>query len=158
MSTVPRERAPTALLATVGLAISLYLTAVHFSQGQIPLVCSGGGLVDCSRVTTSASSMVGPIPVAALGVPWFLVALAIGLELPRVSAADAIRAAIAWSAVGLAGVFYLIYVELFVVGAICLWCTVIHVLIAGIFLLAVNRSEVGSAEVAVETLSEKARP
>jgi uncharacterized membrane protein len=42
---------------------------------------------------------------------------------------------------GLAGVFYLVYVELFVAGAICLWCTVVHALIVGIFLLSVDGLE-----------------
>ena len=145
MISLTRERAASRLLSIGGLAVSLYLTAVHFSQGQIPLICSDSGLVDCARVTTSQLSMVGPIPVAALGIFWFSVALVLGSELPRLTLARAIRAEIAWAAAGLAGVFYLIYVELFVVGAICLWCTVVHVLIAGVFLLAVNRAEAEKA-------------
>jgi uncharacterized membrane protein len=138
----PRERAPAVLLACLGLAISAYLTIVHFSQGQVSLACPAGGTVNCERVTTSAGSMVGPIPVAALGVLWFLVALLLGLRADRPGSTRSLRAALVWSALGLVSAFYLIYVELFVVGAICLWCTAVHLLIFGLFLLAVRRAEV----------------
>lgn len=75
--------------------------------------------------------MVGPVPVAVLGVGWFAVRL--GLSLRR--AATSVR--LAWTSAGLAFVFYLIYAELFLIGAIWLWCTAIHALVAGSFLLAV---------------------
>ena len=143
------ERALTAILSVVGLGLSLYLSAVHFSQGQIPLACPSGGLVDCQRVTTSPASMIGPVPIAVLGVGWFLVALVLIVGLLPLNPSSAARASIVWSAAGVAGVFYLVYVELFVVDALCLWCTVAHALIIAIFLLAVRGTEavsVGSLE------------
>jgi uncharacterized membrane protein len=36
-------------------------------------------------------------------------------------------------------VFYLVYTELFVIGAICLGCTVVHALVIALFLLALSR-------------------
>jgi uncharacterized membrane protein len=128
-------------LAVAGLGVSMYLTASHLSQGRIPLACATGGLVDCERVTTSAASMVGPVPIAALGVLWFLVTLLLSVDSARPSKNAQTRARLAWSVAGLAGVFYLVYVELFVAGAICLWCTVVHALIVGIFLLSVDGLE-----------------
>ncbi len=35
--------------------------------------------------------------------------------------------------VGLAMVFYLVWAELFKIGAICLWCTAVHLLTLGLF-------------------------
>jgi uncharacterized membrane protein len=35
---------------------------------------------------------------------------------------------VGWSVVGLGTVFYLLSAELFVIDAICLWCTAVHVL------------------------------
>ena len=144
--TVSRERGFTTILSVVGLGVSLYLSAVHFSQGQIPLACAGGGLVDCGRVTTSPASTIGPVPVAVLGVVWFLVALFLNVGPLRLSPIRAARLNVVWSAAGVAGVFYLVYVELFVVDALCLWCTVAHVLIVAILLLAVRGAEVASAD------------
>ncbi|MBT8193429.1 MAG: hypothetical protein KJP22_08515, partial [Acidimicrobiia bacterium] len=46
---------------------------------------------------------------------------------------------------GMAFVLWLIYAELIIVGAICLWCTVVHVLAFGLFVVVVmNASDVFS--------------
>lgn len=55
------------VLTLIGLAIALYLSAVHYSQESVPLLCSSSGLVNCAEVTSSPQSMIGPLPVAALG-------------------------------------------------------------------------------------------
>ena len=115
-------------LGVLGLLISGYLTAVHYFAEQVPLACSTGGFVDCEQVTTSAESMVGPVPVALLGVVWFGVyLLLVSLRRPNVQ--------LAWTIVGLLSVFYLVYAELFLIGALCLWCTAIHLIVALLFLL-----------------------
>jgi uncharacterized membrane protein len=43
------------------------------------------------------------------------------------------RARMAVAGLGAAMVLYLVYVELFRIGAICLWCTAIHVLAVSLF-------------------------
>ena len=122
-------RAWSVLLALVGLCVAAYLTAVHYSEGQIPLACASSGFINCEDVTRSAESMIAGVPVALLGVIWFAVALVLALTrwLPGVL--------LAWTAAGLAFVFYLVYAEMFLIGALCLWCTVVHVAVAGLFLL-----------------------
>jgi uncharacterized membrane protein len=67
------------LLAVLGLAISLYLSVVHYASGVVPLACATGGLVNCELVTSSAESMIGPLPVAVLGVLWFAIYLVLAL-------------------------------------------------------------------------------
>ncbi len=115
-------------LGVLGLVISAYLVATHYFAEQVPLACSTGGLVDCEQVTTSAESMVGPVPVAVLGVVWFGLALALALG-------RATRLQMVWAVLGLLTVFYLVYVELFVIGALCLWCTAVHLIVVALFLL-----------------------
>jgi uncharacterized membrane protein len=118
------------------------LTIVHYAQGQVALVCASGGLINCEQVTSSAESMVGPLPVATLGIVWFGVLL--GLLASRLTSLFLL----AWTAIGIAFVFYLIYAELFLVGAICLWCTAVHVVVLGLFLLAVAQTSADSRELA----------
>lgn len=118
------------LTAGVGLLVSLYLTIVHYSDGQITLACANAGVINCEEVTSSAESMLGALPVALLGVIWFAASLLLTLVRAR-------RLQLAWSALGLAYVFYLVYAEMFLIGALCLWCTVVHVCVAALFLLAV---------------------
>ncbi len=60
-----------ATFSFLGFADSAYLTADHYFA--LPLPCSL--LHGCDVVLTSAYSMVGPIPLAALGVAFYLLAL-----------------------------------------------------------------------------------
>jgi uncharacterized membrane protein len=128
-----RARRWSAALAVAGLAISLYLTATHYLAGEVPLACSSSGPVDCEQVTSSAQSMIGPVPVALLGVVWFGVLLAL-----LVGETGSSTARLVWSVVGVLVVLYLIYAELFLIGALCLWCTAVHALVIGLLLLAVH--------------------
>jgi uncharacterized membrane protein len=130
-----RGRLWPALLGIVGLLISAYLVGTHYFAEQVPLTCATGGIVDCEQVTSSAESMVGPMPVAVLGLVWFAVFLVIlGLRqwLPQ-----ALTLQVIWSVAGLLTVFYLVYAELFLIGAICLWCTAIHAIVVALFLMTV---------------------
>ncbi len=66
----------------VGLAISIYLTVVHYQESL--LVCGVGG--DCHTVQQSSYATVGPIPVALLGVA--LMVTLLGLWVGRILRPD----------------------------------------------------------------------
>ncbi len=153
------RRITTIVLCLTGLGVSLYLTLVHVTRGQVPLVCTSAGLVNCEQVTTSPESAIGPVPVAVLGVVWFVGTLALtlasgpapggpGEQRPGLLAGTWVSglrrqrptavARLGWSIGGLLVIFYLIYAELFLIGSICLWCTVVHVLVIALFLLALD--------------------
>ena len=124
----PTWLAPVTLgLAVVGLGVSGYLTFEHFTDNAT-LACSIGGVIDCARVTSSAWSTFLGVPVAVLGVLFFAVTLV--LCLPRVWRSPAAwldAARIGWLTVGLGFALYLVWAELFRIHAICLWCTVVHI-------------------------------
>lgn len=114
-------------LSIIGLVVSAYLTFEHFTENAT-LACSVGGLIDCATVTTSPWSTFLGMPVALLGLAFFVVTLA--LCLPRVWRRperwlDAAR--LAWLTVGIGMVLYLVWAELYRIHAICSWCTVVHV-------------------------------
>jgi uncharacterized membrane protein len=123
-------------VASVGLMVSVYLTATHYLAAQVPLVCVTNSIIDCEQVTSSAVSMVGQLPVAVLGVFWFTVWLGL-LVVARHIDGWPIRALVAWSVAGVFSVFYFVYAELFLIGAICLWCTVVHGAVIVLLLLAI---------------------
>ena len=129
------------VLALAGLAISAYLTAVDLWRGTVPLACATEGIVNCDAVTTSAQSRLGPVPVAILGLVWFLGLLGLLAAEGRRLPAEPVRAELVWTAGGLAMVFYLVYAELFEIGAICLWCTAVHAIVVAVFLLTLMRLE-----------------
>jgi uncharacterized membrane protein len=120
------------VLALFGLGDSTYLTVEHYT-GSTTLACSDTGAVNCLKVTTSQWSHIGPIPVAVFGLAFF-VGMSV-LCLPwawQVRELDPLRTL--GAVVGVLSAIYLVWVELFQVDAICVWCTAVHV--ATLFLLA----------------------
>jgi uncharacterized membrane protein len=147
---VPGWAAPASLVLTAaGLAVSIYLTITHFTT-HVSLACSSTGVVNCEKVTTSPQSYVLGIPVAPLGVVWFVVAAALFLPAAWRAPSPAVRyARIAWMVAGVLMVVRLVYAELFQIDAICLWCTAVHVITVALFALVL----VAEAQ-AVETASD----
>ncbi|MFI5041067.1 MAG: vitamin K epoxide reductase family protein [Acidimicrobiales bacterium] len=120
-------------LALVGVAVSAYLTVAHYSTTAV-LACSDKGVVNCAKVTTSSYSVVAGIPVAVLGLVFFVAM--VGLQTPfawRSPRADVRIVRLALASTGAAAVVWLIYVELFRLDAICLYCTIVHLLAVALF-------------------------
>lgn len=118
----------TFLLSLVGLGISIYLTIEHYT-GNKQLLCSATSTVNCLKVTTSPESVIFGVPVAVYGLAFFVVL--VGLTSPwvwRITAPLVHLARLVALVVGIGMVLYLVYVELFQVKAICLWCTGVHVI------------------------------
>jgi uncharacterized membrane protein len=125
----------TLVLALAGLGVSIYLTIAHFTESALA-GCSESGLVNCTRVTTSPESYVFGIPVAVLGLAFFVFAVAIMSPWAWQSARREIHLArIASMVVGIGFVLYLIYAELFIIGSICLYCTSVHAITFVLFVL-----------------------
>ena len=120
-------------MALIGLAISVYLTIEHF-DASTTLACPESATINCAKVTTSKWSHIAGVPVAILGLAYFA-GMTVLLVPPawRWRQLDAVR--VAGVVVGTAMVFYLVWIELFRVDAICLWCTGVHV--CTVLLLAV---------------------
>jgi uncharacterized membrane protein len=125
----------TFVLALAGLGVSIYLTIAHFTESALA-GCSESGLVNCTKVTTSAQSYVFGIPVAVLGLAFFVFLVAImspwawqarrrEVHLVRVAAMVA----------GIGMVLYLVYAELIIIGSICLYCTSVHIITFLLFVL-----------------------
>ncbi|MFM7718597.1 MAG: vitamin K epoxide reductase family protein [Actinomycetota bacterium] len=126
-------------LALASLAVSAYLTVVHYADPGL-LLCASGGRVDCEAVTTSRWSEVFGLPVALLGLVWSVGMTA--LFLPGMERSPrAVLARRVGAIAGMASVLWLVYVEFFLVGAVCLWCTVVHGCVFGLFVLTTTRAD-----------------
>jgi len=138
----PAERGPapwlqiaTFVLALAGLGVSIYLTIAHFTESALA-GCSESGLVNCTKVTTSPQSYVFGIPVAVLGLAFFVFCVAIMSPWAwRASRREVHLVRIASLVVGIGFVLYLVYAELFTIGSICLYCTSVHVITFLLFVL-----------------------
>ncbi|HLG91441.1 MAG TPA: vitamin K epoxide reductase family protein [Acidimicrobiales bacterium] len=126
------------VLGLAGVGVSSYLTIAHYDS-SVQLACSASGIVDCAKVTTSAQSKIVGIPVAVLGLAWFLAMT--GINLPpawRAASPWVARARLALAVSGIGFVLYLISAELLIIGAICVWCTSAHVLAFLLFMLVLS--------------------
>ena len=127
----------TFVLALAGLGVSIYLTIAHFTESSLA-GCSESGLVNCTKVTTSPQSYVFGIPVAVLGLAFFLFAAAIMSPWAwQASRREIHLLRLASLVVSIGFVLYLIYAELFIIGSICLYCTSVHVITFVLFVLTV---------------------
>jgi uncharacterized membrane protein len=114
-------------LAAAGFGISLYLTIAHF-VGTQALVCSDNGLINCTKVTTSAQSHFLGMPVAVLGLAFYVLMLALNLPMAWRSADRRVHLVrLAGVIVGIAFALYLVSAELLIIGSICIWCTAVHI-------------------------------
>ncbi|HWE70865.1 MAG TPA: vitamin K epoxide reductase family protein [Acidimicrobiales bacterium] len=143
MPTLRWQPIVTLLLSLMGLGVSIYLTITHFDT-HITLSCpAGGGIVNCEKVTTSRQSYVFGIPVATLGLAYFLPMIALSLPRAWRSADRRIHLArLALSVVGVGMIIYLVIAELFIIKNICLWCTSVHVLTFILFVIIVTASPI----------------
>ena len=125
-----------AISSLAGIGISAYLTAVHYAN--VPLVCTTSGAINCERVLSSPYSVIvgSSIPTSAAGLVWFAAsaALAAATWAGRGSPLMA-RLQLAWSGLGFLTVIGLLFIEIVVLGTICLWCTAAHALVVAIFLM-----------------------
>ncbi len=131
MSLERRLRTAIAALATFGLGIATYLTVVRI-QGHSPACVIGGS---CATVQSSRYATLAGIPVPVLGVVGYLALLA-SAALPGV------RGRLLGLLAGIVGMgfsWWLTYVELGIIDAICPWCVTSAIVVTVAAALAVWR-------------------
>ncbi|MBI4674506.1 MAG: vitamin K epoxide reductase family protein [Chloroflexi bacterium] len=122
-----------ALLALLGLAVSIYLLTVHL--GLWSAVCLGVG--DCEAVNTSRFSEFLGLPVALWGIGAYLTLFALSVAIMRnIFAEWARRGLFAVAAIGVAFSAYLTYIELYVLYEVCPWCVLSAIIVTLIAVLS----------------------
>ncbi len=129
------------LLSVYGLGASIYLTITHFDKAT--LVCNTGGIINCAKVTTSPQSEILGIPVAMLGLAFFVPMLVLCLPVAWRSTqrwVHVVRLVLSVTGVGM--IVYLISAELFIIKAICLWCSSVHIATLALFIIIATASPI----------------
>ena len=123
-------------LAILGLAASAYLTYTHFTDSALAGCTETSGAVNCGKVTTSPQSILFGIPVAVLGLAFYVFLVAIMSPFAwRSRRREIALVRILSLVVGIGLVLYLLYAELFQIDAICLYCTSVHIITFLLFVL-----------------------
>lgn len=101
-----------------GFADATYLTTQHYLG--LPVACSI--LEGCEQVTTSPYSLIFGIPVALLGSIFYLTILILSviyLDSKKIKFLNLITKITPF---GFLASLYFVYLQIFVIKAICLWC------------------------------------
>jgi len=121
-----------AVLDVIGLGIALYLSVVELAGG-VP-VC--GPIHGCEEVARSEYSRIAGIPVAVFGVALSLILLSLAIAWWKT---DLYVLLLGHYGLSLAGVIfeaYFLYLQVFVIGAVCIWCTSYGVSLIARFVIA----------------------
>lgn len=134
-----------AAIAFIGFMDAVYLSAVHF-LGEVP-DCSI--IEGCEEVTTSKYATVGPIPIALFGAIYYLfVFLLTVFAIDGDRRGPFVMAVIAtWG--GFAVTLVLIFLQIFVIKAMCLYCLISAITTSilftlGLFLLHYKKGRISS--------------
>ena len=109
------------LLGLIGLADASYLTFKHYSIGHVTCGIDASG---CEIVTGSIYSVLFGIPVALLGVFYYLSILIFGFMLLQQFSRPLVKLLAFWSSIGFGMTLYLLYLQAFVLDAFCAFCLV----------------------------------
>jgi uncharacterized membrane protein len=107
------------VLDIIGLAIAGYLSVVELGGG-VP-VC--GPLKGCETVATSEYAWIGPFPVAVYGVGLSLVLLTLAFVWIRTDNPVLLDLHAGLSLVGVIFELYFLTLQVFIIQAVCVWCT-----------------------------------
>jgi uncharacterized membrane protein len=122
-------------MSIIGLWASSMVLIVYNTLHQTLPACtlsspgSTGIVVNCNKVLSSPYSTIFGVPLEVFAVAYFIANLAliylIGFGTERIYR-TALKTLFVWRFLGICLVPYLIVVELFIVKAICLYCTTMH--------------------------------
>lgn len=105
------------MLAIIGIANASFLTYKHYEG--VPPPCTLRG---CETVTSSKYAVIYGVPVSLLGVVFYLAVTLVLGSLWRGHSERMKRILWLLAAVGIIASLYFLYLQLFVIGAICIYC------------------------------------
>tara|TARA_Y100000310_G_C20700785_1_gene829673 strand:- start:8177 stop:8620 length:444 start_codon:yes stop_codon:yes gene_type:complete len=105
------------IVSFLGIVDAAYLTYSHFRHTVVP--CSIGG---CETVLTSEYATIGPVPVAAIGAIYYAIILILTVFLFKNQNKKILGIILVITGAGFLATLYFIYLQLFVIESICLYC------------------------------------
>jgi len=146
------------VFATIGLIAALTSSYVHYrllTDASFTSFCDVNSAMNCTQAYLSRYGSVWGVPVAAAGVLFFALVLALaGLAGPPKSVAreNAPGYIFALSTIGLAFILYLAWASYFVLGTFCILCAITYVSVIAIFIVSG-----GATTFPMKTLPNRAR-
>ena len=126
----------------VGFLDATYLSVKHFVGS--PLSCSV--LDGCGDVLASSYSVVGPVPVALIGSIYYALIFVFTVAYIDLRRSDVIVATAWFTAAGFIATLWFVYLQMFVIHELCLYCilsavTATLLFVAGVRILKLKEQE-----------------
>ncbi len=148
-------------LSIIGLITSLYLTKNHCAPPSGGgALCDFGEFLSCSLVNSSSFAEFLNVPVAVFGALWYVIMLLMVRKAWKEDGKEKNflpTAILGWSFLGLLSVVYFIVAE-FILRAICIFCTIVHVVIIITFILASILQRGHHIKITMRSLLKAAKP
>lgn len=106
------------ILSLLGLGDALFLAIRHYQGATVTCVISEG----CDAVTNSAYSVFWGVPLAVFGVMYYASLFGMLLWFNAMERGGILRLVLILAAAGFLVSFYLTYLQVFIIGAICAYC------------------------------------
>jgi uncharacterized membrane protein len=134
------------IFGAIGLLDSVYLSWVKIAHTEV--YC--GGSTACDTVNTSKYAEIAGVPIAFLGLGAYIVLLALSYLETRqgLFGEYALLGMFVMTLGGTLYSFYLTYLEIYVIRAICPYCVVSAIVISLMFVIALIRLLRGNRETA----------
>lgn len=120
------------LFSFLGFLDATYLTIKHFIGGTANCFLGNG----CEQVLTSQWSEIGGIPISLIGAGYYLTVFVLSIVFLNNKIGWEIKVITALTSLGLLASLFLVYLQLFVIGQICTYCTASAIITLTLFTIA----------------------
>lgn len=139
--------------AMLGWVASVILTAIHF--WVIPIIPAGAELAGPMLVITSEWAYIGPVPLAAIGAVYYIVMIALGSVWLTTKNETVEKILLPVTAFGFLASMGFVYLQLFVIGAICPFCMMSAAATTGLLMIELVVKYKGGAATAPSLEAQK---
>lgn len=108
------------VISFIGFLDAAYLTIQHYQAGIIPCV----GFTGCEQVTTSKYATLWNVPIALFGAVYYLIILLSAIFFVDTKNRKALLILSFLPMAGFAASLVLVYLQIFVIKALCTYCVV----------------------------------
>jgi len=108
------------LVSFIGFLDATYLTVKNYTQGILPCIIFNG----CETVLNSSYSKIGAIPISLIGAGYYLLFFITAILYIDIRHAKALKALIFMPVFGFVASLWFVYLQIFVLKAICFYCMV----------------------------------
>ncbi|MBI2063111.1 MAG: vitamin K epoxide reductase family protein [Candidatus Yanofskybacteria bacterium] len=120
------------IFSLVGFLDAAYLTIQHYNNGILPCYVFTG----CDKVISSSYAVIAGVPISLLGAIYYLVILVIAILYLDTRNKKVLRILVHLPIAGFLATLWLLFLQLFIIKAICFYCVISAITSTLLFVLA----------------------